>query len=420
MSTPPKRESVSEKAKVFPTQAHNALAISIERARVHNLRNVSLDIPRGKLVVITGLSGSGKSSLALDTIFAEGQRQYIESLSVYSRRFLNQLERPDVDQITGLQPTIAIDQRGAGSSQNFRSTVATITEIYDYMRLLFARLGQAHCYKCGRQIKPQSVEQILEDILALPENSRIMLLAPMVRGRRGAHKDVLRKILKAGFVRARIDGNLVDVENLEELDPHKVHDIEAVIDRLVLKEGVQSRLSESLKLAIQHGEGVAVCVYEKERIANSDGTTRSVWKDILFSTLHSCAKCRISFPEIESRTFSFNSPYGACPACLGLGTKYEFDFELLFPDPILSFKNGALAPWKLLTPAAQQFITSHLDAYFLRKLEEPSFREKYISKNDNKKRAELDVLYKTPICEFDDEVRKTLKFGESLASAHLH
>ena len=294
----------------------NESPIRVEGARVHNLQNISLDIPRNRLVVITGLSGSGKSTLALDTIFAEGQRQYIESLSVYPRQLLHQMERPEVDQIRGLQPTISIDQKSG--TQNPRSTVATITEVYDYLRLLFARVGQPHCYCCGRPIKPQSPEQIYEEILRFPENTRLMILAPVVRGKKGQHKDQIRKILKAGFVRARVNGVLVDLEQLEDLDPNKRHEIEAVIDRIILKDGIQTRLAESLKLALTHGEGTLICVYEKERISNPDGTTRSVWKDVLFSSLHSCPKCKINFAEIEPRTFSFNGPYGVCPECQGI------------------------------------------------------------------------------------------------------
>jgi len=291
--------------------------IHIEKAQVHNLKSVTLDIPRNRLVVLTGPSGSGKSSLAFDTIYAEGRRQYIESLSVYARQFLHQLERPDVESIKGLQPTISIDQKN--SANNPRSTVATMTEVYDYLRVLYARAGLAHCWNCGRAIRQQSPERIHEEMLSLPEGCRLMLLAPLVQGRRGQHSEVFRKIIKAGFVRARVDGVIVDVEAPPELDQNKQHVVEVVIDRLVMREGIASRLSESLKLAVKFGEGTVIASYEMERVTNPDGTTRSVWKDLLYSTHYACAKCKINYAELEPRTFSFNSPYGACPDCQGMG-----------------------------------------------------------------------------------------------------
>lgn len=434
-------------------------AIHVEGARVHNLRNVTLDIPRNQLVVLTGLSGSGKSSLAIDTIFAEGQRQYIESLAVGSRLFLQQWERPDVDQLLGLPPTISVDQRRG--SHNPRSTVATITEVYDYLRLLYARVGQPHCFQCNRPIRPQSPAQIIEEILVLPENSRCMILAPVIRGKRGEHKDVFRRIIKSGFVRVRIDGALLDVEQVSELNPNQRHDIEVVVDRLVLKNGIRPRLSESLKLALQYGEGVVVCVYEKERIVNPDGTTKSVWKDVLFSTLHSCPKCKISYAEIEPRTFSFNSPYGACPSCFGLGVREEFDSERVFPDPILSLKNGAIAPWALLSSSTQRLIQSHLDKFWAKlesaekssektagqmvgktddKTDEKTDREtsekpfegeigvgpnvcepeKNGRKTENKGKKSVspfEKYEKNPICQFDDSVHDALYFGEKAETA---
>jgi len=312
--------------------------IRIRGARVHNLQGVDLDIPRDRLVVLTGPSGSGKSSLALDTIFAEGQRQYIETLSVYARQFLHQAERPDVDWIEGLQPTVCIDQRRG--NRNPRSTVATVTEIYDFLRVLMARLGAPHCYQCGRSIAQQTPERICDRLLRLDEGTRLMVLAPLVRGRRGAHRDVLAQIRKLGLVRVRIDGQVVDIDQVTELAPRKTHDIEAVVDRIVIRPGVRSRLSESLDLAIRHAEGLVGACYFK-----GDSAT-GTWHDLLFSTRHSCPHCEISYAELEPRTFSFNSPYGVCPRCEGLGCQVAFDSELVIPDRDRSLADGAIAPWR--------------------------------------------------------------------------
>jgi excinuclease ABC subunit A len=343
--------------------------IRIRGARVHNLQNLDVDIPRNRLVVVTGPSGSGKSSLAFDTLYAEGQRQYIESLSVYARQFLRQLERPDVDLIEGLQPTISIDQRAG--AHNPRSTVATVTEIYDYLRLLFARLGQATCYRCGQPIRQQTPEQILDALMALPQGTRVMVLAPMVRGRKGEHRDVLAAIRKAGLLRARVDGEVIDLENPPQLVAQKVHHIEALVDRIVIREGVQSRLAESIRLAVKHGDGLMVAAYDngpsivgrsprdRHPASPSDATTEhpasrsdaagrpnAAWHDRLFSTHYACPDCKISYEELEPRTFSFNSPYGACPTCEGLGVRVEFDPELVVPDWSRSLAAGAVAPWK--------------------------------------------------------------------------
>ena len=319
--------------------------IRIRGARVHNLRNLDLDIPRNQMVVVTGPSGSGKSSLAYDTLYAEGQRQYIESLSVYSRQFLHQLQRPDVDLIEGLQPTISIDQRaGIG---NPRSTVATVTELYDYLRLLFARLGEPSCYKCGEPIRQQTPEQILDDLLDLSSGTRMMILAPLVRGRRGQHKDAFAAIRKAGFVRARVDGRVFDMEEPPELVRQRSHAIEAVVDRIVVREGVRNRLAESIKLAVKHGDGLVLAAYEEKL---DDGGSH--WHDLLFSTQYACPNCKISYEEVEPRTFSYNSPYGACPTCDGLGSRVEFDPELVIPDLSLSLSAGAVVPWKGASAAA--------------------------------------------------------------------
>jgi excinuclease ABC subunit A len=318
--------------------------IRIRGARVHNLQNLDLDLPRDRFLVITGPSGSGKSSLAFDTLYAEGQRQYIESLSVYARQFLQPLERPDVDLIEGLEPTISIDQRAG--SHNPRSTVATATEVYDYLRLMYARLGEAHCYQCGTRIRQQSPEQILDELLARAEGTRVILLAPLVRGRKGQHREVLEGIRKAGFLRARIDGELADVNDPPPLAPQKMHHIEAVVDRVVIREGVRPRLAESIRLAVKHGEGLMLASHEER----SGG--KALWKDELFSTQYACPNCKLSYEELEPRTFSFNSPYGACPACEGLGARVDFDAELLLPDQRLSLADGAVLAWRGATPAA--------------------------------------------------------------------
>ncbi|MHB8864266.1 MAG: excinuclease ABC subunit UvrA [Pirellulaceae bacterium] len=317
--------------------------IRIRGARVHNLQNVDLDIPRDRLVVITGPSGSGKSSLALDTVFAEGQRQYIETLSVYSRQFLHQWERPDVDLVEGLEPTICIDQRAG--NQNPRSTVATVTETYDYLRVLMARLGELHCYQCGALIQQQTPEQILDRIMALPDGTKTMIMAPMVRGRRGVHKEVFTAIRKAGLVRARIDGEVYDIDQVPELAPRRVHHIEAIVDRIVIREGIRARIGESVDLAIRCGEGLVLACY----LEAASGP--SVWRDLLFSTRYACPDCGISYLELEPRTFSFNSPYGVCPTCEGLGARIEFDPDLVIPDPERSLREGAIAPWRTLPPS---------------------------------------------------------------------
>ncbi|MCC7086141.1 MAG: excinuclease ABC subunit UvrA [Pirellulales bacterium] len=316
--------------------------IRIRGARVHNLQNLDVDIPRDKLVVLTGPSGSGKSSLAVDTIFAEGQRQFIESLSVYARQFLHQLERPDVDLIEGLQPTILVDQR-AGNA-NPRSTVATATEIYDHLRLLYARLGAAYCYQCGTPIRQQSLEEIQADLMELPAGTKLMILAPFVRGRKGQQQEIFEQIRKAGFQRARVDGAVIDVGGEPpQLAPRKNHTIEAVVDRIVIREGIDDRLAESLNLAITHGGGAILVSYQ---VRDPDQSDAGQWKELIFSTLYACPNCKISYEELEPRTFSFNSPYGACPTCEGLGAREEFDPELILADEEQSLASGLILPWR--------------------------------------------------------------------------
>lgn len=317
--------------------------IRIRGARVHNLKNVDVDISREQFVVITGPSGSGKSSLAFDTLYAEGQRQYIESLSVYARQFLHQLERPDVDLIDGLQPTICIDQRPGNA--NPRSTVSTVTEIYDYLRLLMARLGDPMCYACGAAIRQQTATQIQQSLLSLPEKTKVMVLAPMLRGRRGKHAEIFARIRKAGFVRVRVDTQIYDIDQVPDLNPRKVHHIDAIVDRIIIRDGIDARIGDSVRLALRHAEGLmSICYLDTEKTDAENPQGR--WLDRVFSTLYACPDCNTSFEELEPRTFSFNSPYGACPLCDGLGHLEQFDPELILPDVDLSLADGAIAPWK--------------------------------------------------------------------------
>ena len=303
--------------------------IKIRGARAHNLKNINVDIPRDKLVVITGLSGSGKSSLAFDTIYAEGQRRYVESLSSYARQFLGQMDKPDVDQIDGLSPAISIDQKT--TSHNPRSTVGTVTEIYDYLRLLFARVGHPHCPKCGKPITQQSVDQMIDQIRELPERTKLLVMAQVVRGKKGEHKKVLAHIRHEGYVRVRIDGEVMDIGEDIQLEKNKKHTIEVVIDRLVVREGMESRLADSLETALKLGEGVAYVQIVGGEL-------------LMFSENFACVDCGISLPEITPRMFSFNNPYGACPVCTGLGSHMEFDEELVVPDASLSVGDGVFAP----------------------------------------------------------------------------
>ena len=309
----------------------------VRGAREHNLQDVSLDLPRDQLIVFTGLSGSGKSSLAFDTIYAEGQRRYVESLSAYARQFLGQMDKPDVDFIEGLSPAISIDQKSA--SRNPRSTVGTVTEVYDYLRLLYARIGKPHCPVCSRPVARQSPQQIVDRILAMEEGTRFMVLAPVVRGRKGEYSALLDDLAKQGFARVRIDGTTIELTDRAglELARYETHTIEVVVDRLVRRDGIRRRLTESLETALGLAEGVAELV-----VVDGDGVEQEA---VTFSQHLACTHCGISFEDPSPRNFSFNSPYGACPACTGLGTKYEVDPELVVPDPGKSLAEGALAPW---------------------------------------------------------------------------
>lgn len=305
--------------------------IIIKGAKVNNLKNVSLEIPRDKLVVFTGLSGSGKSSLAFDTLYAEGQRRYVESLSSYARQFLGQMDKPDVESIEGLSPAISIDQKT--TSKNPRSTVGTITEIYDYLRLLYARVGTPYCPSCGKKINKQSVDQIVDNVLATGDKKKVIILSPIIRGKKGTHDKVLENIKKNGFIRARINGEIYDLtEDEVSLEKNKKHSIEAVIDRLVIKEGIEARLAESIETALKMGEGLVI-------INEVDG------EDKLYSEKFACADCGISIDELEPRSFSFNSPFGKCDYCDGLGSLYEIDPKLVIPNKDLSIMDGAIATW---------------------------------------------------------------------------
>ncbi len=301
--------------------------IKIRGAREHNLKGIDLDIPRNELIVLTGLSGSGKSSLAFDTIYAEGQRRYMESLSSYARQFLGQMEKPDVEKIEGLPPAISIDQKS--TNRNPRSTVGTVTEIYDYFRLLYARIGIPHCPKCGREIKKQTVDQMTDQILSLPERTKIQLLAPVVRGRKGEHQKLFEKAKKGGYVRVRVDGNIYELTEEIKLEKNKKHNIEIVVDRLSVKEGIEKRLADSIENVLDLADGLLM-------VEVIDGETLN------FSQSFSCPDCEISVDEIEPRSFSFNNPFGACPVCYGLGYKMEFDEELMIPDKSLGIAQGAI------------------------------------------------------------------------------
>ena len=301
--------------------------IKIPGAAEHNLKHVDINIPRNELVVLTGLSGSGKSSLAFDTIYAEGQRRYMESLSSYARQFLGQMEKPEVESIEGLSPAISIDQKS--TNRNPRSTVGTVTEIYDYLRLLYARIGIPHCPNCGREVQRQTIDQMVDQLLALPEKTRVQILAPVVRGKKGRHEKVLEKAKRSGYVRVRVDGNQYELSEEIALDKNIKHNIEIVVDRISIRDGIQQRLTDSLEAALALADGLA----EAEIV---DGET------LRFSQNFACPDCGISIEEVEPRSFSFNNPFGACPECAGLGYKMEFDPTLMIPDESLSLNQGAI------------------------------------------------------------------------------
>ncbi len=334
--------------------------IKIRGAKVHNLKNIDIDIPKNKMVVITGISGSGKSSLAFDTLYAEGQRRYVESLSAYARQFLGVMDKPDVERIEGISPAISIDQRKA--AHNPRSTVGTITEIYDYLRLLFAKIGKPHCPKCKKPVSKQTIDQITEQILKLPKKTEITILGPVIRGRKGEHRGILEEIQRGGFVRVRIDGILYRIEEALEriLERKKKHNIEVVVDRVVIEKNLErARLVDSMETALKLGKGIAIVgvvgnvqsasnpvlnIHHQQRKLTNKGK-RSNISDIIFSEHFTCEECRISLPELEPRLFSFNSPYGACPACQGLGEKLEVDPKLVIPNKNLTITEGAIRPW---------------------------------------------------------------------------
>ena len=305
-------------------------SIIIRGARENNLKNINVEIPRDKLVVVTGLSGSGKSSLAFDTIYAEGQRRYVESLSSYARQFLGQMDKPDLDSIDGLSPAISIDQKT--TSRNPRSTVGTVTEIYDYLRLLWARTGTPHCPKCGKEIKQQTVDQIVDQLAALPERTKLQIMAPVIRGRKGEHQKIFDDARRSGYVRARVDGNLYDLSEEIPLDKNKKHSIEVVIDRIVVKPDTQRRLTDSVETALALAGGLVSVLVSDE----------AGERELSFSQNYACDDCGISIDELTPRLFSFNNPYGACPKCGGLGVQLQIDPALIIPDPSVSILNGGI------------------------------------------------------------------------------
>ncbi len=328
----------------------NKRIISIQGAREHNLKNVSLELPRDKLIVFTGLSGSGKSSLAFDTIYAEGQRRYVESLSAYARQFLEMMQKPDVDQIDGLSPAISIEQKT--TSRNPRSTVGTVTEIYDYMRLLFARVGVPYSPATGLPIEAQTVTQMVDRTMALPEGTRLYILAPIVRGRKGEYKKDLQDLQKKGFQRVKVDGQFHEIDAVPALDKKYKHDVDVVVDRIVVREDIATRLADSFETALKLADGLAIAEFTDKPLPASQTSEESANKSknetherIMFSERFACPVSGFTIEEIEPRLFSFNNPFGACPACDGLGTELKFEADMIVPDANLSLREGAIVPW---------------------------------------------------------------------------
>jgi excinuclease ABC subunit A len=378
-------------------------AIVIKGAREHNLKNVDVTLPRNRLIVITGLSGSGKSSLAFDTIYAEGQRRYVESLSSYARQFLGQMEKPDVDYIEGLSPAISIDQKS--TSRNPRSTVGTVTEIYDYLRLLFARIGKPHCYNCGREVSAQSSEQIVDQVLELPESSRIQILAPVIRGRKGEYTKLFEEIGKEGFSRVRVDGATVDLRETGgkiDLDKKKKHTIEVVVDRLVVKADIRKRLTDSIETTLRLSSGIVTVLVEpgkgSETLKTNAGTSKAApaARELTFSESLACVDCGLSFEELAPRLFSFNSPYGACPDCTGLGVKIEIDPWKVIPDRTKSIEEGAIVPWSKSLGSGRF----------------PSMNPYYMQQVEKLLRARR-IKMSTPIDKMPDDLVQTLLYGAS-------
>ena len=373
-----------------PPTAQGLDSIVIKGAREHNLKNVDLVLPRLKLIVVTGLSGSGKSSLAFDTIYAEGQRRYVESLSSYARQFLGQMEKPDVDYIEGLSPAISIDQKS--TSRNPRSTVGTVTEIYDYLRLLYARIGKPHCYSCNREVSAQSAEQIIDKIMELPEGTRLQVLAPVIRGRKGEYAKLFEEISKEGFSRVRVDGEMRELREKIDLDKKKKHTIEVIVDRLVMKPEIRKRLADSIETTLRLSTGIVTVLYEA--VSAAEKPSAKTPQEMTFSESFACVYCGLSFAELEPRLFSFNSPFGACPGCSGLGVKIEIDEWKVIPDRSKSIAQGAIVPWSKSLGTGKY----------------PSMNPYYLQQVERILRSRR-VKTTTPVDQWPDELLETVLYG---------